>query len=334
MDRTPSLGRARMVVGLLLAATGLALVALLVWRAGMFAPHHRSQVSPARPHSSSTPGPGRNPAGSTGVPTEGTRRPPVTAARGGKTWFAPAAQDESALPAVTGPVPERIAVDEQYPPLRRGDVTRAVMLMGVVGDTSTVQRLLVMDESWQVFEVDIARLGGVAGGPTLSRDALSPDGTRMAVGRTGGYAIVDLRDLSQEAVGLGDSGTGYLSWAHGTVVTGRRKDARAEPSSDRTASLVTLRPGGVRTQRNAPPAIVVEGADRAALVLDGPRPTGCCAVAGWSRPGHVLFESRDGPELHLLDWDTASGSTALVSTIEPVVSNDWYLLTSYADLSG
>ena len=71
--------------------------------------------------------------------------------------------------------------------------------------------------------------------------------------------------------------------------------------------------------------------DSAPLVLDGERATACCAVAGWTDRHHVLFEFRSSPQLHVLAWDTATGKVTLISTIEPVVSNEWYLVTSYRE---
>jgi hypothetical protein len=295
------------VAAVVVAAVVAAMVVLLFWDTGAPAPtSHDSEVRVT---------------GSSGAgPTAGATRRPVVRA-GHTTWFAPRAGDEAGLPTVPGLLPEALAVDETYPRLRPGAVERAVLAMGVFGDAAALDRLLVLDESWQVFEVPLAGIARTTAGLGLSRGGLSADGTRLALGGVGTYVVVDLRDLSRARVGVNDTSTRDLSWSHGSVVLGERPAVLREPATSRTVAMVTG--GGV-------PRIRTQGAS---LVLDGPRPSRCCAVAGWSRRGHVLYESREGARLHILDWDTTTGEVAQVSTIEPVVSNDWYLQTSYAGLA-
>jgi hypothetical protein len=294
--------------GLLLAAlVVLALGAVLVWNAGSSTPDRSAR----------NPSPSADRTGPTREPVTGAAPEPVVRA-GRTTWLAPSPAAEAALPTVTGPLPESLAIDEIYPVLRPGDVQRAVMVLGVVGDTSTLQRLLVLDQSWQAFELELGGLGRTTGGLTLSRGGLSADGTRLALGEVESYVVLDLPDLTRRYVDVGPVSTRDLSWSDGSVVVEERPAVFGEPGSSRQVSLVVS--GGVDLLRT----------EDAALRLDGPRPSECCAVAGWSRPGHVLYESRDGTRLRVLDWDTRSGRVARVSTIEPVVSNNWYLLTSYA----
>lgn len=314
-------------------AAGAALVAvvLALWQAGSFTSGRETLnplPGPPDPGPDISSGAGASPGAR---PSEGSSRPPALILDGGPVWFAPAPDVEAALPTTDGPLPEEIRVDQGYPLLEPGDVTRALMVMGVVDGTSTVTRLLVLDESWQVFEVDLGpvRRAGV-GGPILSSHALSPDGTRLALGLTGGYVELDLSDLTTQHVAVSDASPGELSWSHGTVVVGNRAEEAEEPSGTRTASIETVAGHVVRAEHEHPSAVRVRGEPPALLVLDGDRGSGCCKVAGWSTPGQVLYESRTGPLMHVLDWDTETGSVALVSTIQPVVSSTSYLQTTYA----
>ena len=237
MRRTPpAAGRSRgRRIGLLAAGLGLAVAALVVWRAGSSTVGEQTlNPLPAAPSTSAQAG---DPA--VASPLEGTGRPPAARVRGRKVWFAPSVDDEGDLPVTTGPLPESIAVDVRYPPLHAGDVTKAVMVLGVIGDTSTLDRLLVLDESWQVFELDVGGLDADGGGPTLSRGALSPDGTRMAVGQSGAYVVVDLHDLTRVRT-VTDVGTRDLSWSGGNVMAAAGHPAVVEPATSRTARVVTV----------------------------------------------------------------------------------------------
>ncbi|HJR38312.1 MAG TPA: hypothetical protein VJ819_08015, partial [Nocardioidaceae bacterium] len=260
------------------------------------------------------------PAQPSGSPVEPTSsRSPDALLRGRPVWIAPPASAEAGLATTSGPLPRQLRVDRAYPPLRPGAVQRAVMVLGVVGDTAVLDRLLVLDESGQVFELDLGPMAG-PGGPTLSRGALSPDGTRLALGRTGAYVVVDLLSPARQTVHATGGSTSELSWVDGAVV--RREKTRVAGDS-RTAEL---------TMGIAQIEGLVLRAGGALLVLEGERPATCCAVAGWLDRDRVLYESQTGPQLHLLAWHTGTGRVSLMSTVVPAVSNDSYLLTSYARL--
>lgn len=322
------------------------LVVLLMWRA----------TTPGQGPDGPSPAAGASP-----VPSEGRSRAPDARFDGRKVWLAPAPNDEADLPQVAGPLAPTVEVDVSYPDLRAGDAPTALMVMGVVDDTSTLTRLLVLDESWQVFELDLTDVRG-PGGPTIGRTSLSPDGSRLAFGQTGAVVVLGLGDLVPTRTRVGETSTRELLWSRGSVVLsdgtrvdpdtgevtrGRSREprfgaglgvvegpVRQEPGTGRRAGVVmTDGIRGVATDSGTPWAVAVSGKDGGLLVLDGDRPGACCAVAAWTAPDHVLFEVRTGPRLDLLDWDTGSGKLSKVSTIEPVVSNEWYLVTSYAERS-
>ena len=268
------------------------------------------------------------PSTSPGEPT--SSRSPDALRDGRRIWVAPLPSAESGLPTTSGPLPRHLRVDRAYPPLRAGAVQRAVMVLGVVGDTAVLDRLLVLDESGQVFELDLGPLMS-PGGPTLSRGALSPDGTRLALGRTGAYVVVDLRAPVRQTVHATGGSTSELSWEDGAVVTRARNRVAADTrTAELTAGIAGIE--GLALRGGQASAIAVTGDGKALLVLDGDRTGTCCAVAGWLDPDRVLYESRTGPRLHLLAWHTGTGRVSLVSTVEPAVSYDSYLLTSYARL--
>lgn len=328
--RSPARARRRLVW---LASMGAVLVvlALIAWQLASSSPEQQT-LNPLP----AAPSPRQDASAGGGVadeprPTEGASRAPVARVEGRRVWFAPSPDVEADLPQVKGPLPSVVPVDRGYPPLRAGDVRRALMVMGVVDDTATLTRILVLDESWQVFEM----LPSSVGGPTrrtMSPGALSPDGTRVALGLPGGYVVVDLRDLGTRLVGVADVGPRDLSWSRGTVVLGDGPTVRGDRSTGTAKVVVTDGIPGVTTQSDRPSAVVVDRPGRAMLVLDGARSISCCAVAGRPDRDHVLYESRTGPRLHVLSWDTTTGMVALVSTVEPVVSTTWYIVTSYSGL--
>jgi hypothetical protein len=312
--------RARAAVGL---AGVAALLAVAVWQ-GTTAEPEREASREAEPSRSAQP---------SASPVEPTSsRSPDAVLRGRPVWVAPPPSAEAGLPTTSGPLPRQLRVDRAYPPLRAGAVQRALMVLGVVGDTAVLDRLLVLDESGQVFELDLGPLAG-PGGPTLSRGALSPDGTRLALGRTGAYVVVDLLSPARQTVHATGGSTSELSWTDGAVV---RREKNRVAGDSRMAELTTgiAEIEGLVLRGDQASAIMVGGADGALLVLDGDRPGTCCVVAGWLDGDRVLYESRAGPQLHLLAWHTGTGRVSLVSTVEPAVSNDSYLLTSYARLDG
>ena len=328
MQRPAPQAPSRRVLVLVVLGLAGALVAVLLWQVGSSAPEQRTlnPLQKTSPGETSSPSPTRFPAA-------GRSRPPDARVDGRRIWVAPAPELESELAVVEGPFPESIPVAERYPALRVGHVQRALAVLGVVGDTAALDRLLVLDDSWQAFELDLAPLAA-PGGPTMSRGALSPDGTRLALGMTGSYVVVNLRDLTRQRVGVGDISTRDISWANRSVVLGGTSTVREHHASSRTAELSEGITGiaGVDTEADPVSAVVVNGRDPALLVLDGDRPGACCAVVGWLGADRVLYESRYGLTLHLLVWNTRTGEVSRVSAIEPAVSNDSYLLISYAKL--
>lgn len=272
-------------------------------------------------------------------PTEGLAGPPDARVGGRTVWFAPDAVDESELAVAAGPVPGSIEVDQPYPLMRPGDVSRASMVMGVVNDSAAVERLLVLESSGQVFEVDVEGAFDASRQPGVSRIvvsiSLSSRGTRITLGQPNGEVVLDLLRLR---VGRGSpysSGAAHNSdpAPAGLEFRGWTGPAKANRSSTQVARAATTAGiPGLRTESDRPTAVVVDGERRALLVLDGDRGTACCEVAGWLGPSRVLVESRSADQLRLLAWDIESGRLFLVSTISPVVDNDSYLVASYADL--
>ncbi|HET9861119.1 MAG TPA: hypothetical protein VFQ19_15165, partial [Nocardioidaceae bacterium] len=268
------------------AAVGLALLVALLLCVAVW----QGTTSESERETSRKPEPSRSaqPSTSPGEPT--SNRSSDALRDGRRIWVAPLPSAESGLPTTPGPLPRHLRVDQAYPPLRAGAVQRAVMVLGVVGDTAVLDRLLVLDESGQVFELDLGPLMS-PGGPTLSRGALSPDGTRLALGRTGAYVVVDLRAPVRQTVHATGGSTSELSWADGAVVTRARNRVAADT---RTAELTVGIAGieGLAVRGGQASAIAVTGDGKALLVLDGDRTGTCCAVAGWLDPDRVLYESR------------------------------------------
>lgn len=282
-------------------------------------------------------------------PVRGRARPPDARVGGRDIWFAPDIAVESRLAQITGPVPRVIEVDQPYPTLSRGDVRAAVLVMGVLDDTASVERVLVLDESGQLFEVETDRLLGGPGrasrpgaaGQTrfpriVTSAELSQSGTRIRFGHPGDATILDLRRLAVRKVPgtpPGNRPPGAVTAHAGLEFDGWVGPGKSSPWSPQAARVAeTAGVAGVSTEVERPKAVVVDGDRRALLVLDGKRGAACCRVAGWLAPDRVLLESRSGERLRLLGWDTGTGRVGLVSTISPVVGNDSYLTTSYAQL--
>jgi len=265
------------------------------------------------------------------VPARGKPRPPQARLSGRPVWVAPDPAQEPHLRRVSGPLPAAIDLDQAYPELTPGSVERALLAMTVVDDTSAVRRILILDVAGQVYEISsLAQTADVR-----MPIELSPDGTGLRFGYVDGPVTLELLRPSLLDEGAppaarppspaGVAGLRFRGWRGASVQS---------PSSNavaRVADSAGLR--GVATDSDRPQALVVDGPRRGVLVLDGQRSAYCCKVAGWLSPDQVMVETRAVDQLRLLSWDVRTGRVGLLSEISPVVGPDWFVATSYADLT-
>ena len=282
-----------------------------------------------------TPGTDPRAAGQAGaarrVPARAKARAPEARVAGRRVWVAPSVPAEARLREVALGLPAEIDLTQAYPVLRAGDLTAAVVAMAVTDDTASIRRLLVLGETGQVFEVPSLAWGQ----QSVSSAVLNARGTRLRLGVPDGSLVLDLLLLRADRSSREPAASPAVSPStpdlRVRLWSGPGKRSTFAPRVARVATRLDVGPDrGDDTQ-----AVLVDGDRPAMLVLGGGRRASyCCAVAGWVAPDEVLVESRSETRMRLLAWNVATSRVDRVSTIAPVVGNDWYLATSYARLTG
>lgn len=290
---------------------------------------------------------------------------------------APEVTRESSLPHRDVGLPAVINLDRNAPTLAADPIVRASAAFGVSSSSASRSTqptvvLIAPDGTQRTLDISQLHRAAAAGGgaePPFVATSLSPDGRRLVFAVDGGvvsYSLTTGQWIHYTVVGYP---TDEPAWnADGSIQVG---SARIDPTTKKVTSSpapTTRWPAGIRVEQPwgparrvadrtaqeallrssprpvddpAPEAVVVSGPAPAVLLIPHvgteERYIGCCAVAGWSGPNAVIYESRSGPEstgqvTRLLSWDITRRKVTLAAT---VTAGAHTLITgSYAQFPG
>ena len=274
--------------------------------------------------------------------------------------IAPPVEREPALPHRDIGLPAVIHLDRHAADVTSYPIGRAIAAFGVSTSTARTSTqvtvvLIAPDGTQRTLDVSKLRQARAAGGgtvPPLGATSLAPDGTKLVLAERGGvvtYSLVTERWTHFRVVGYPTdepawNRDGSIQVGNGRIDPGTKRVTNSPVSAprwpsaldverpwgparsvaDRTAQEALLRSSPRPVDDPAPEAVVVSGRDPAVLLIPHvggqERYIGCCAVAGWSGTGTVIYESRLGPEstgqvTRLLAWDVARHGVALAATV-------------------
>lgn len=273
-------------------------------------------------------------------------------------YLSPDVADERILPRYNGQLPSSV---RSGGPVERAVYAEAIPLSGVpMGIT-----VIGLDGSLEPVPLPLDRLDLAYpdGRLPFTAHSLSPDGTRLALVTSTGFAVYDLRTRRWTEYDVGGSVTHRMRfrwWPQDVLVKGGSVDEApnaaglvvpenrqftgvlrmlVDPVGPERLSPSEQRFGGAWTTDQmqvlahpTPVAISVTGTSPALLAVNGGGREDCCAVAGWLDEDWVVYESRVGDTVRLIAWNTRDGQFMQVATL-PTSTFAGGGVGSYADLS-